>query len=528
MAFRMRASKVRHVFGKAHKRDRCYDGISVTRNAHDADFCAVNTKFLAVVIEAVGGGAFIVHRLDKPGRLDLNASRVVGHKGAVLDIKWNPFDENVIASASEDCTVKVWEIPEDGLTENLTKEVVNLVGHNRRVGFLEWHPTAEHVLATAGYDYMIMIWDISTGEELVSIDSHPDMIFSMSFDPLGIRMVTTCKDKKIRVIDPRISEVVAVGEGHAGTKASHVVFLGDSGRIFSTGFSRGNERQYAVWDAKDLSKPLMMDNIDSSSGVLHPYYDDDRKVVYVAGKGDGNIRYYEVVKERPYCYYLEVYKSSDAQRGLGILPMRALNTKECEVMRMYKLHSKNLCEIVSFYIPRKSDLFQDDLYPDTYAGEPTISAEDWLAGTMPTLKKVSMKPTGSGPSTPQRRSTDRDVEEKPVEKREPKRDTRQEERKEAKPKHEERRHKQEEKHEERHEEPAEKPVIRTAEKAVSKKAEKDYKKLYYEAREENLRLKDEIGEIDSLRREIDDLKAQIKSKDIKIRQLVMEVEDLST
>ena len=35
---------------------------------------------------------------------------------------------------------------------------------------------------------------------------------------------------------------------------------------------------------KDLSKPLMMDNIDSSSGVLHPYYDDDRKVVYVAGK----------------------------------------------------------------------------------------------------------------------------------------------------------------------------------------------------------------------------------------------------
>ena len=27
------------------------------------------------------------------------------------------------------------------------------------------------------------------------------------------------------------------------------MFLGDSGRIFSTGFSRGNERQYAVWDA---------------------------------------------------------------------------------------------------------------------------------------------------------------------------------------------------------------------------------------------------------------------------------------
>jgi hypothetical protein len=28
----------------------------------------------------------------------------------------------------------------------------------------------------------------------------------------------------------------------------------------------------------------MMDNIDTSSGVLHPYYDDDTNMVYVAGK----------------------------------------------------------------------------------------------------------------------------------------------------------------------------------------------------------------------------------------------------
>jgi hypothetical protein len=97
----------------------------------------------------------------------------------------------------------------------------------------------------------------------------------------------------------------------------------------------------------------MMDNIDTSSGVLHPYYDDDTNMVYVAGKGDGNIRYFEIVKDRPYCYYISVYNSSDAQRGLGTAPKRILNTKECEVMRFYKLHAKTLCEVVSFVIPRK-------------------------------------------------------------------------------------------------------------------------------------------------------------------------------
>ena len=35
----------------------------------------------------------------------MNIPRVCGHRGPVTDIKWNPFDDNVIASSSEDATV---------------------------------------------------------------------------------------------------------------------------------------------------------------------------------------------------------------------------------------------------------------------------------------------------------------------------------------------------------------------------------------------------------------------------------------
>ena len=34
-----------------------------------------------------------------------------------------PFNDNVIASASEDCTVRIWHIPNDGLVEPLRNEV---------------------------------------------------------------------------------------------------------------------------------------------------------------------------------------------------------------------------------------------------------------------------------------------------------------------------------------------------------------------------------------------------------------------
>ena len=39
------------------------------------------------------------------GRADVNAPRVCGHRNPITDIKWNPFDDNVIASSSEDATV---------------------------------------------------------------------------------------------------------------------------------------------------------------------------------------------------------------------------------------------------------------------------------------------------------------------------------------------------------------------------------------------------------------------------------------
>lgn len=43
--------------------------------------------------------------LSQTGRIEPNYPKVCGHQGNVLDIKWNPFIENVIASCSEDTSV---------------------------------------------------------------------------------------------------------------------------------------------------------------------------------------------------------------------------------------------------------------------------------------------------------------------------------------------------------------------------------------------------------------------------------------
>ncbi|XP_046982633.1 coronin-2B-like isoform X2 [Schistocerca americana] len=376
----VRSSKFRHVYGAPAKREHCYENIKITKNAHDGHFCAVNPKFVAVVTEVAGGGTFVVLPISETGRLDFNASRVTGHRGPVLDIKWNPFNDNIIASCSDDCTVKLWYIPDNGLATHLSDWIVDLHGHKRRVGYIEWHPTAENILVSAGFDHLMIVWDVGSGDAVNVIDCHPDVIYSMSFNRDGSLIATTCKDKKLRVIEPRKGIVFSEGVCHAGTKACKAVFLGNTGRILTTGFSRHSDRQYAVWSQSDLSQPLCIETIDSSSGVLFPYYDHDTRVLFLAGKGDGNIRYYEVVDQAPWLHYLNQFLSGSPQRGLGFMPKRGCDVHQCEIFRFYKLHAtKGMCEPISMIVPRKSDQFQDDLYPDTAAPTPALSAQEWLS-----------------------------------------------------------------------------------------------------------------------------------------------------
>lgn len=61
----VRSSKYRHVFGTPFKREKCYDNIRITKSPHDSNMCSVNGKFVAVVLESQGGGAFLVAPLSK-------------------------------------------------------------------------------------------------------------------------------------------------------------------------------------------------------------------------------------------------------------------------------------------------------------------------------------------------------------------------------------------------------------------------------------------------------------------------------
>lgn len=60
----------------------------------------------------------------------------------------------MIATASNDQLVKVWCIPEYGLTESLGErdELGTLIGHQKKVMMIRWNPIANFTLASTSID----------------------------------------------------------------------------------------------------------------------------------------------------------------------------------------------------------------------------------------------------------------------------------------------------------------------------------------------------------------------------------------
>ncbi|GAA6000216.1 hypothetical protein JCM10207_007910 [Rhodosporidiobolus poonsookiae] len=404
----VRSSSYRHTFGTGAKREDCYENIKISASAFDTNLVAASAKYLSVNWQASGGGAFLVTPLDITGKLPDLFPLCRAHTAPVLDTAWSPFDDSLVASVGEDSKLALTRVDDELLRDAWSgdrKDLPDLQplwttsAHGRKAGHARFHPTAQAVLATASTD--VKVWDLEAQKATLTSDTHADMVQSLEWSWDGSCYSTTCKDKKLRLFDPRSgSAAVTVVDSHLGVKGSRVAWLGDLDRIVTTGFSRTSERQVFLWDARELGRgPIKQETIDQSSGMLMPFFAAANNVLFLAGKGDGNVRMYEL--ENDELFYLSAYSSPQPQRGMCFAPARSVNVGETEIARAYKAVGQAV-EPVSFRVPRKSESFQADLFPPVPSSEPALSAADWFSGKSsgPILvNQETRQTTGAAPAS---------------------------------------------------------------------------------------------------------------------------------
>lgn len=115
--------------------------------------------------------------------------KLEGHQGAISAVVVTK--ENIAFSASEDKTIKRWDLT--SLTCQQT-----LLGHTGPIWQLLLHPEEKRLLSRSE-DLTIRVWDTETGQEVSVLKGHTDRITSMALHPNGRWLASTSADGTLRV-----------------------------------------------------------------------------------------------------------------------------------------------------------------------------------------------------------------------------------------------------------------------------------------------------------------------------------------
>uniref|UniRef100_A0A4W3HLQ5 Coronin n=1 Tax=Callorhinchus milii TaxID=7868 RepID=A0A4W3HLQ5_CALMI len=395
------SSKFRHVQGLVSHRDTHITnlkGLNLTIPGECDGFC-VNRERAAIPL-SISGGQIAVLELSKHGRLPDGAIPTIQNTAAVVDMSWDPFDCSRLAVAGEDAKIRVWRIPDGGLTEIISKPETVLPGHPEKIYSIKFHPLAADILASSSHDMTVKIWNLDTGKMVIELKGHKDQIFSLCWSPNGQFLSTVCRDGKIRIYDPRRSvSPLQEGPGPERNRGARILWVCGGQYLLVSGFNSLSERQVYLYKAEALSAGVVATaSLDMAPSTLIPFYDEDTRTVFLTGKGDTKVCIFEIQTENPHFLECSTFCSADLHKGFGFLPKTECNVREVEFARAWRLSHSSL-EMVLFSVPRvKKEFFQDDIFPETSVWwKFALSASAWLSGSNQQHQKISLQPSNMTP-----------------------------------------------------------------------------------------------------------------------------------
>merc|ERR1712137_305301 len=385
MTTKVRSSKFRHLVGNPVQARECFGDVTCGNISSESTVIKGNSQYFAV--PWVASGTVCVVPFTQMGAVPDDTSLIHnvnddGDKAAVNEFNFSPHDEQLLAIAGQDGSVGVFRFPEGGLTSDINNAELRIQASDKRLLGIDWHPLASGVFFSTAADKAVTFWNAeASGAELFKLPSvHKGLLTSTSWNGEGSQLATCAKDKTLRIFDPRNAQLIGEATCHDSPKSSRVQWMQNSDLIITAGFTRTNERELAVFDPRKLGARLASSKLGSSSSTSMLFEDPDNSLLFVAGKGDGTINFFEVTSDAGCLHPCSEYKSNTPQNGLALLPKSSVKVDTCEIDRFLKLSGTRV-EPIRIQVPRQeSSFFQEDIFPDTWDGRATMNASEWSSG----------------------------------------------------------------------------------------------------------------------------------------------------
>ena len=122
-----------------------------------------------------------------------------GHSSVVEDVAWHVLHDAVFGSVGDDRKLMIW----DTRTNSNTKPAHTVEAHTAEVNCLSFNPYSEFILATGSADKTVALWDLRNLKlKLHSFESHKDEIFQVQWSPHNETILASSgTDRRLHVWD---------------------------------------------------------------------------------------------------------------------------------------------------------------------------------------------------------------------------------------------------------------------------------------------------------------------------------------
>ncbi|KAJ9527086.1 hypothetical protein QJQ45_025204 [Haematococcus lacustris] len=200
-----------------------------------------------------------------------------GHTSWIMSVTLSP-DGKVLVSGSRDNTIRVWDMATGSCTHTLER-------HTDCVNSVTLSPDGK-VLVSGSDDKTIRVWDMATGSCTHTLERHTDCVTSVTMSPNGKVLVSGSGDKTIRVWDMAAGSWTHTLEGHTSWVTS--VTLSPDGKVLVSG---SRENTIRVWDMATGSCTHTLEG--HTSWIMSVTLSPDGKVL-VSGSRDKTIRVWDM------------------------------------------------------------------------------------------------------------------------------------------------------------------------------------------------------------------------------------------